>query len=375
MNKDTFCPLPFYHLAIRPNGKVFPCCVFDWSEVPDDLNVNSLNVFHHPFMEKIREQMIKGEPVKGCNKCYTNENKTGISSRLHFLAKSEYYGIPAKPTDSPEIIYLDLALSNACNNKCRMCGPELSTSWYADTKSLNQKIPKGILYQDKVLENYDLSKLKFIKFLGGEPLMEQDKFIDVLKRCNRKDLMLLVTTNATLTPNDELYELLKECKLCNFNLSIDADKDLNDFLRKNSKWDKTIEIIDWFYKNILLKNVGDVNVHSIVSIYNINRLDKLYYFIKEHYPKITLKHAMIDGPDWMHPKHLPESVKTEMKQKLSVWCDELEDPFLKIVISELDKQGDFRQFIKNDKSLSDVRNENWAQVNIELYEMVKQYYE
>ena len=368
---SKFCPLPFSHLAIRPNGQVYPCCIFDWDYVPTDFNMDHADVFNHPFLEDVRNKMRSGELVEGCNKCHKQEEKTGESTRTFFLKHANDFGMPIEPTKNIKIKYLDLALSNTCNNKCRMCNPELSTSWYADAKALGIPIYKGILNQDVVLKDYDLSDLTFIKLIGGEPLMEQSKFIDVLKRCKRENLSVLLTTNATLTPNDELLALLKECKSCNINLSIDAYGSLNDFLRKGSRWEKTVETISWF--NDHFKN--SIKIHSVVSLYNVNDLHRFFYFIKDNYPAVDQQFVLVDGPDWMHPRHLPEYVKIKMKSLFNEWQREKSLPFLKLLEDEMSKPGDFRIFMKNDKKLSDLRKEHWKDVNPELFEMVKKYYE
>ena len=368
---NSYCPLPFNHLAIRPNGKVYPCCAFRWDDVPEDFNINDPDVFNHPFLVNIREKMLKNEPISGCSKCYENEEKTGTSTRKYFIKNSDEYGIEV--ATASKLVYLDLALSNTCNNKCRMCNAELSTSWYSDWKALGRKIPKGILEQNTVLENYDLSEIKFIKLIGGEPLMEQAKFIDILKRCDRKNLTILLTTNATLIPNEELTSLLKECKIFKVNLSIDATGPLNDFLRKGSKWEKTVEVIRWFTDNFTEKD--SVNVYSVISIYNVNHIDKMYFFLKEHFPKVGLSLSMIDGPDWMHPKHLPEYAKEYIIKLIYDWKKIVNHPFFNKLESELSKGGDFRQFMRGDKELSDLRNEHWKDANPELYEMVKNFYD
>lgn len=371
MNK-TFCPLPFSHLAIRPNGKVYPCCIFDWAHVPEDLDLNHLDVLNHPFMQEIRQKMTNNEPVQGCNRCYSDEKITGSSTRVFFLKTAKEYDLPTEPINSPELKYLDLALSNTCNNKCRMCNPELSTSWYSDAKALGLPIPKGILRQEQVLKQYDLSKLRFIKMIGGEPLMEQDKFIDVLHRCDRRNLSIMLTTNVTLIPNDELQSLLKECKDVSINLSIDAHGKLNDFLRKGSKWQKTEKVLEWFYNNYDPKKI---TVHSVVSIYNANKIDELFTYIKHTCPKVGVSFVMIDGPEWMHPRHLPEHAKNEIKSKIDQWKVEYDIPFYDTLLYELNQLGDFTKFMKNDKKLNDIRKENWWNLNPELYEMVKKYYE
>lgn len=365
---NTFCPLPFSHLAIRPNGKVYPCCVYKWDNVPEDFNIANPAVFNHPFLEDIRNKMRNGEVVDGCEKCYALESATGNSTRMHFLQRAQEYGMPTSATNETKLTYLDLALSNTCNNKCRMCNPELSTSWYSDWRSLGRSIPKGILEQNTVLENYDLSEMRFIKLIGGEPLMEQAKFINVLKRCDRSKLSILLTTNVTLVPNDELLELLKECKKVTVNLSIDAYGVLNDFLRKGSKWEKTVENMSWFNDHFQ----KDLIVHAVVSIYNVNKLNELTNFLKNNFPKIALSYVMIDGPDWMHPKHLPETVKDEIIKDIQAY-EHL--PFFNTLILEIKKLGDFREFMRQDKKLSDIRNEHWKFANPELYKMVKSYYE
>lgn len=369
---SKFCPLPFSHMAIRPNGRVFPCCNFRWDGVPEDLHLNHPDTFNHPFLKEIREKMKNNELVDGCSNCYLSEEKTGKSMRQFFLERIDEYDMPSTPTDDIQITYLDLALSNACNNKCRMCNADLSTSWYSDWKALGRSIPKGLLEKPKVLENYDLSKLRFLKLIGGEPLMEQPKFIDVLSRCNRKDLSILLTTNATLIPNDELFSLIKECRSFKVNLSIDAFGSLNDFLRKGSKWEKTIEVIKWFYDNFPHK---DVTVFGVVSIYNVNCLDKLYLFLKEKFPEISLVYIMVDGPDWMSPKNLPENVKSLLLEKINIWERNINVPIWNLIRNEFSKNGDFREFIRQDKKLNDLRNEFWGDHNTELYEMVKQFYE
>lgn len=367
----SYCPLPFSHLAIRPNGKVYPCCIFRWDTVPNDFNITDPNVFNHPFLEDIRNKMRNNEPVEGCSKCYENEEKTGNSTRMYFIEKGKDFGLDIGNTD-PSLVYLDLALSNTCNNKCRMCGPELSTSWYNDAKLLNRKIPKGILEQKTVLENYDLSKLRVIKLIGGEPLMDQEKFINVLERCDRSQLSILLTTNVTLIPNERLQTLLKECKICRINLSIDATESLNDFLRKGSKWEKTVEVAKWFYANF---PKGAVNVNGVVSIYNINHIDKLYLFVKNNMPNAHLSYVVVDGPDWMHPKHLPNNAKTSIKEQINKWKQIKDLTFFNVLELELSKIGDFKLFMKGDKELSDIRNEQWKDHNPELYEMVKGFYE
>jgi hypothetical protein len=84
---------------------------------------------------------------------------------------------------------------------------------------------------------------------------------------------------------------------------------------------------------------------------------------------------MIDGPDWMHPKHLPENVKQYIITLIAGWKKTINAPFFNTLESELSKSGDFRLFMRGDTELNNLRNENWKDANSELYEMVKGFYE
>ena len=58
--------------------------------------------------------------------------------------------------------------------------------------------------------------------LGGEPMMEQDKLIKVLNKCNLSQLNILLVTNVSILPNQQLVELLQQCKKVHIDLSIDS---------------------------------------------------------------------------------------------------------------------------------------------------------
>ena len=84
-----------------------------------------------------------------------------------------------------------------------------------------------------------------------------------------------------------------------------------------------------------------------------------------------IDYVLADGPEWMLPRHLPESVKDIIKTKIEQWKTEVTAPILKVALDELNKSGDFRKFIKQDSVLNELRSEHWRDSNPELYEMVK----
>jgi MoaA/NifB/PqqE/SkfB family radical SAM enzyme len=357
-----YCPIPFHHIAIRPDGNIQPCCSYRWEEVPKDFNLQYKDLFlSHPHMIEIRDKLRKDKPVAGCSRCYESEQLTGKSMRTEYIQESRL-GFSEVPPAEPTLTYIDLALSNACNNRCRMCSYELSTNWYSDSKKLGIEIPRGLIELDNNFDDIDFSKLTYIKLIGGEPLMEQTKFIEILKKCKLDTLNVLITTNSTMRPGDELLSLLQACKKVRWNLSIDAYGEFNNFLRKGSKWDEVAANLDWYYNMF----PGCINVNGVVSIYNSNNFFLLVDYIESKYKNIRIAFNMIDGHDWMHPKHLPELYK----QKIIDILKQQSHPIVNRVIDAIKQQGDTKEFIAQDTKLNQLRTETWEAYNPELYAMI-----
>jgi MoaA/NifB/PqqE/SkfB family radical SAM enzyme len=358
-------------MAVRPDGGIKPCCYFRDEHVPKDLTIEHADPFHHPFMNEIRDKMSRDEYVDGCSKCYQDEAASGSSMRLDMNDPKKEFGLPTNKGEEVKLTNLDWAFSNVCNNKCRMCGPELSTQWYSDAKKMNYGFEhRGVIAKNTILDNYDLKDLRFIKMLGGEPLMEQDKFIQMLNKCNLPKLRILLVTNTTLRPNDELTNLLKQCENVNITFSIDSYGPINDFLRKGSNWKTVEENLIW-YKETFKNNSVDFSVHSIASIYNINLIDELIMFcLKEN---LYHNYVVVDGPNWIMPRHIPEPVKQELIPRLEKQASNSKNKIYNLLIQELNQPGDFGMFIRNDIRLNKIRKENWETLNPWLWKKIQSY--
>ena len=365
------CLLPFHHLAIRPNNQVYPCCQFRWEHTPESLNLDHEDVFNHPFMQELRQAMIDDVAHPGCGMCYEQEDMSNgtKSMRLDFVRELGT-DIPEKPV----LTHVDMALSNVCNNRCRMCNPELSTNWYADAKKLGSEFfppvkLSGVKSSKELLDSHDLSQLRYLKLIGGEPLMEQKQFIEILKKCDLSKLRILLTTNTTIIPNDELQSLLKKCRRVGVNLSVDAYGELNNFLRKGSKWDNVVTVMDWFADNF---PPGNVKVHSIISIYNINNFYLLSDFIKSRYTKgqIKFEWQMVDGPSWMQPYNLPKHAKDAVLLDIK---DKVDANTYNMVEHELNRsEGNWQEFLDKDSKINNLRNEDWRELNPSLNNLINE---
>jgi len=361
------CVMPFHHMAMRPDGQIFPCCVYRQEEVPEDLNVSHLDPFNHEYMSWLRQKMLKDEYVHGCRKCYEDEKHSARSMRTDLISPwGGDFGLPSEEEGLgrvKKLTNIDLALSNVCNNKCRMCMPQLSTHWYSDAKKLGMEIPRGVITDNTIVDSYDLSDLRFIKVLGGEPMMEQAKLKKVLKKCTLENITILLVTNVSITPDDELLDLLKQCKNVNIDLSIDSYGTLNEFLRKDSNWENVYKNVQWYKQHF-----NNINVHSAISAYNVNKLHEIIDFCKEN--ELYHEVVVVDGPQWMQPRNLPNEIKpwlldylNDLENKTTVMYKKI----INLLKNEMNVDGDFGLFVRNDSQLNKIRNEHWIDKNPELW--------
>ena len=365
------CVMPFHHMAMRPDGQIFPCCVFRQEEVPEDLNVAHPDPFNHEYMNWLRQKMLNDEYVHGCRKCYEDEKHSARSMRTDLIAPwGGDFGLPSEEEGLgrvKKLTNIDLALSNVCNNKCRMCMPQLSTHWYSDAKKLGMEIPKGVITDNTIVDSYDLSDLRFIKVLGGEPMMEQAKLKKVLNKCTLENITILLVTNVSILPDDELLSLLKQCKNVNIDLSIDSYGTLNEFLRKDSNWKNVSKNVQWYKQHF-----DNINVHSAISAYNVNKLHEIIDFCKEN--ELYHECVVVDGPQWMQPRNLPPEVKPWIKQYLDDLQSKVPVTYKKIINllnNEMNIDGDFGLFVRNDAQFNKIRNEHWMDKNEELWNKIE----
>lgn len=357
------CILPWNHVRVWQTGKIWPCCQFQGSDVPDDLNLENGDFMNHPFMQDIRQRMLEDKPVKGCSRCYRLERETGTSMRKDVntgifggIGDGKHFA-PISADSESKLRFLELSLSNACNNSCRMCGPELSTHWYKDAKKMGMPIPKGIQYNP--LNKTDLSELRYLKLLGGEPLLHEKEVNNILDRCNLQELSLMLITNTTVRPTPATIERFKKLKKLTITLSIDAYGTLNNFLRTGSDWEQVLENLHWFKDQGFAK----ITVHGVITIYNINCFMQLHEYCRD-VVGVYNNFMVIEGPEYMRPRHLPQPVKQVLIDRYESFPQKTS--FIKDAIYELKQPGNWNTFVQMDQLLNGVRNETFKTYNPEL---------
>jgi sulfatase maturation enzyme AslB (radical SAM superfamily) len=198
-------------------------------------------------------------------------------------------------------------------------------------------------------------------------MMEQAKLKKVLNKCTLENITILLVTNVSILPDEELLSLLKQCNKVNIDLSIDSYGTLNDFLRKDSEWTNVYNNIQWYKQHF-----DNINVHSAISIYNVNKLHEIIDFCAEQ--GLWHECVVVDGPKWMQPRNMPEQLKSWMKEYIDSISSKYDIRYKKIfnlLRNEMNVEGDFGLFVRNDAQLNKIRAEHWMDKNYELWNKIE----
>lgn len=368
---NTFCVLPWIHLATRPNGDVRVCCTANASGAgSDDIKTAGLvtkdgvamnlrdhtieQVWNSQHMRDTRLQMLQGEIPSSCTKCFEEES-SGITSKRQWetvqwrerldvdTIVSTTQSDGTLPVDIP---YFDLRLGNMCQLKCVMCSPHDSSSWIKDWKLQYPKYKTVELKQDQSWDrSYDYTwyqkgsfldtmksqsqHIKELYFAGGEPLLipEHYKILEfMVDSGSAGNCMLRYNSNGVEIP-DRLLELWTHFKEVRFNFSVDAVGERNSYIRYPSNWDTIVQNLH------KLDNTPDniiVNIACAVQLLNILYLPELAKWkVNQKFKKIHM-HPKANGdigthlvylPSYLNVRVLPQHIKELAANRIKEYTD------------------------------------------------------
>lgn len=172
----------------------------------------------------------------------------------------------------PELRYLHLDVTVKCNLTCKHC-------FYGDFNSgefFSQELDLERMYE--IIDEAKSMGCQRIILSGGEVLTSK-KFIPLLEYCRSKNIANIFISNLTLL-NHKILSTINEYSDNIMEIKVSYEGRNNDFIRGEGTG-KTI-----------LQNLEKLNslslpwtINTIINRYNVDYLDEIYGFLKEHNPK------------------------------------------------------------------------------------------
>ena len=273
---EWFCPQPFMNAVVNHFRVTKPCCVIrGWPNrsIKESGKTSVMDVHQSQLMKDFRKEFLEGGgPLteKFCLVCKEQEKHSKTEShrlmyvdkfdeehgeyREHTTALEEYID-----TDHSEPFYLTMeynAPNNFCNLKCNMCGPFNSSTYAKENEAIGITEGKWWLAgrtwvneEDDMNQYTDVLKnLIELKLVGGETLalpQNYEMMDHAIEMGVSKQMRLVMTTNATLTPKmgklGDVFEYVQHFKDCEINVSVECWGEKNNYIRFPSKWPKIME--------------------------------------------------------------------------------------------------------------------------------------
>ena len=409
-NNKSICVMPWINLSSDTDGSVRLCCVSDtFIKKIDGTNYNLgydkvEDILNSESFKKVRQDMIDGIPISGCNKCYVNEKNNGRSERqahnrvweadINFRQK--YNQSLNKENINETVQYFDLRFGNLCNLACRSCNSGSSSQFnkeikelqYANISKFNHHVINTDLNQwyttDVFEENITSQSKNLLKYYlsGGEPtLIEKNYEImqQMIDSGDSKNIVLTLNSNMTNTKID-FYNFFKYFKKVILLSSVDGIRGMQEYLRYPSNWKQISNNIEKIV-DMKLSNLT-IYINPVVQKTNLGYIAELFEYaesINRKHNKSILKIGPISliEPDYLDLKYLPIEykircwniidrwVKTSCKYQTADFYQRLK-PIKNSCLEEVDYKENLAKYFEYTDILDKHRNENIANINPEL---------
>ena len=343
----SFCLAPWLSIHTWPDGKTFPCCIWNSNDPVGNVNDNTLKeIWNNDRMKSTRLSMLEDQKVDACNRCYHLE-ETGDQSYRQRINEQHWDKIKYVESTNKDghlnIMNLhlwDIRISNFCNFRCRSCGLGLSSGWYSDTVALgmNKNESKALInindkasFMDMLEPHYDC--VDEIYFAGGEPLImpEHYQILDRLLELGRTDVNIRYSTNFSklVFKKKHIFEYWKHFPNLELYISIDGVGKLGEYVRKGYDDDLFNQnVID--YKNSGIKAKGYGYAVTYGTLNYLHLFDMVLDFIKRDFidkeaflGARNIFFSPIDYPTHYDSVYLPTRYKNKFKNRLDSFDKEL----------------------------------------------------
>lgn len=330
MTSETFCCLPFMHLATHPNGAISLCC-----EASTEGKTLSNNIEEHrPYKLaqdrlvdavnsenfcQYRREMMAGQWPKPCVTCKNKEEQGKVSKRqrensrwLHVFNERELISrvdVTGK-LNTVNFGFIELRLANTCNSACITCNPVSSSRWIPDAASLQERLPwYNNIYTSE--NNWTQNPQIFVEIAehcedlheiyinGGEPTLIPQHYTlldQLICKDRSKKIRLHYSINCTRLPS-ELLDLWQRFQQVHVSCSIDEIDERNSYIRWPTEWNTVINTVD----KLLLHSNSNIRagVTQTVSIFNQHRLVEFESFVHNRWPSMSIYKNYLREPHYL----------------------------------------------------------------------------
>lgn len=313
--KTTFNKSPIHcqylghHLAASADGRIRPCCRF--KSVPElDLprlsEMSFKEAFHHPVLEKTREELKRGHFPESCRVC-REEEEHGVRQYRMNLDKE------CGPLASERRLQaIEIFVGSLCNMKCRMCNEEASSKWAEELGRASQ-IQVDLT---RLFDGLNLKEIRLVRFVGGETLINP-KFFEVIETLKTyaepSQVILSLATNGSVALSEKLLNAFDGFRRVDMDFSVDGIGSVGEYIRHGVPWNRVENVIlQWMKK---APPHFRFNVHTTLQAANYASIDEIILFCM-NLPFRKWSCRLLNSPEEYSVRNLPMSFRRTVADRL-----------------------------------------------------------
>ena len=287
---NNHCPELWQRIYINQVNQTFsakPCCYAQPYEGNEVRITDATRLFEtynqSPQIQNLRSENLQGRLGPGCEVCRHAEQTVGSSGRTRAIDRAHGEG-SLKLTR-----HVDLNLGSLCNLACAICDPHSSTSWapiYQKMQGRAWALTNYNKHDRPVIDDPDFFRnIDTLQLQGGEVFLQTaytDFFRNLSRHRDLQEISVVIFTNGTTLPSDELWTRLQQCGHVDLFFSIDDMDDRFEYQRHGASWRQVIENVRWFQNNAA--NNFTLGFHPTYSLLNIYYLGELQRFLHSEFP-------------------------------------------------------------------------------------------
>ena len=359
-----FCFAPWSNVDISPVGDISPCCKFLTGKYNQKFNIDKHTIEQYrnsDFLQLVQQQFETGQWPAGCTRCQIEEENNIESKRqLDFARWQQHYSDYNLKQDS--FITASIAFGNTCNLTCITCTPYNSSRWRREYQTVYFKDIKNFhFYKDSFVKDFVESAphVIHIDIAGGEPFLsgirEQKELLQYCITTNQaSNITLHYTTNVTVWPDSEWWELWQHFKEIDMQLSIDGIGQRYNYIRYPADWEELQLNLQKYLGCQTLPNFR-LSVSHTVSAYNIYYLDEFFaWCYSTGLPTPWL--GRVHTPAHMRPavwckdsrKLIVDKLKTSQYPEVQTWAGLIENT------NDSEHLQDFKRYLHEHDNYRDI---------------------
>jgi sulfatase maturation enzyme AslB (radical SAM superfamily) len=371
------CGIAFLSAEVNfQKNQIMPCCKFVSSEQYPTLEVPFDQTWNGNFLTDLRNNWANDVQVPGCVNC---SDKTKYSFKE--MKKKQMLSLLKDETLEDNVLpyNLQFSASNICNLACRMCSPQLSSTWASLKSDILFDYTKPLKIDNKNFEKYldnlkpGLSALRNITITGGEPFMDPivTKLIKTVKESSPNINLISFSTNMTVY-NKELFDYLASMNInVAISVSLDGPKHIHEYIRYNCSYD--------LLKENLKKMKEEYNflfsINTTTSALNVGYIKEFLESIVELEAYTGIKFKQIKNGivfnEQLRAGVLPHAVRLKYLEKLNSITYDLNLDGASVLINTAKKlltESDpyWKDFVIYVKEFDRVANTNFEEIYFNL---------